>query len=50
VVRLGEVRDDGLFEIVYSTDQAVPPMEINLLKKPRALVVTGNQIRQGGTR
>jgi len=51
VVRLGEVRDD-VFEIVYSTDQAVPPfLGINLLKKPRALVVTGLiQIKAGSTR
>ncbi|HEY9859027.1 MAG TPA: urea ABC transporter substrate-binding protein [Candidatus Obscuribacterales bacterium] len=29
VVRIGEVRDDGLFEIVYSTDKAVAPVPWN---------------------
>ncbi|MBW4649322.1 MAG: urea ABC transporter substrate-binding protein [Kastovskya adunca ATA6-11-RM4] len=29
VVRIGEVRDDGLFEIVYSTDKAVEPVPWN---------------------
>ena len=29
VVRIGEVRDDGLFEIVYSTETAVPPIPWN---------------------
>ncbi len=29
VVRIGEVRDDGLFEIVYSTDKAVAPIPWN---------------------
>lgn len=29
VVRIGEVRDDGLFEIVYSTDKSVPPIPWN---------------------
>lgn len=29
VVRIGEVRDDGLFEIVYSSDQAVAPVPWN---------------------
>ncbi len=28
-VRIGEVRDDGLFEIVYSTDEAVKPIPWN---------------------
>ena len=29
VVRIGEVRDDGLFEIVYSTDTAIAPIPWN---------------------
>ncbi|MBE9127336.1 MULTISPECIES: urea ABC transporter substrate-binding protein [unclassified Coleofasciculus] len=29
VVRIGEVRDDGLFEIVYATDKAVEPIPWN---------------------
>ena len=29
VVRIGEVRDDGLFEIVYSSDKAVAPIPWN---------------------
>jgi urea transport system substrate-binding protein len=33
VVRLGEVRDDGLFEIVYSTDSAVAPIPWNQFVK-----------------
>ena len=33
VVRLGEVRDDGLFEIVYATDQAVTPIPWNQFVK-----------------
>ena len=33
VVRIGEVRDDGLFEIVYSTDKAVAPLPWNQFVK-----------------
>ena len=33
VVRLGEVRDDGLFEIVYATDQGVTPIPWNQFVK-----------------
>jgi urea transport system substrate-binding protein len=33
VVRIGEVRDDGLFEIVYSTDKAVVPLPWNQFVK-----------------
>jgi urea transport system substrate-binding protein len=33
VVRIGEVRDDGLFEIVYSTDSAVDPLPWNQFVK-----------------
>lgn len=29
VVRIGQIRDDGLFEIVYSTDKAVDPIPWN---------------------
>lgn len=33
VVRIGEVRDDGLFEIVYSSDKAVAPLPWNQFVK-----------------
>lgn len=33
VVRIGEVRDDGLFNIVYSTDKAVAPIPWNQFVK-----------------
>jgi urea transport system substrate-binding protein len=33
VVRIGEVKDDGLFEIVYSTDKAVAPIPWNQFVK-----------------
>ncbi len=33
VVRIGEVRDDGLFNIVYSTDKAVAPVPWNQFVK-----------------
>jgi hypothetical protein len=46
-VRIGQVRDDGLFEIVSSTDGPIDPVPWNqYVPETRALPVTGLTLRR----
>lgn len=49
VVRIGEVREDGLFEIVYSTDNAVEPIPWNqFVAKTKGYGCDWSDLSKGG--
>ncbi len=49
VVRIGEVRDDGLFEIVYSTDSSVEPVPWNqFVKETKGYACDWSDPNKGG--
>lgn len=49
VVRIGEVRDDGLFEIIYATDSSVEPIPWNqFVKETKGLACDWSDPNKGG--